>query len=330
MYPPLVQLKTASEDPIAKEDVGCLTRRILVLTRNLCELEEIPARFANGTGRIAFHPTRRIGEALFALAQGHFDAAVCTVEVPEDAVKIVRCRRATDRIPVLALVPQVYSRLAAFCLQMGAQAVLRMGATSSDIAAALHATFSNSDLSAAESGPTMPPPPERKLFGIFPDHPPVRGASISLPRALAKAEGFQPLLVEDDPNQSLLFARALRRMGLRRRVPVARSPSEAIEYLSGGGALSDRSYSPRVSLVILDFHLGLETGEKVLRWLRGEPKLEKLPVVLFTSCQDPATLSSMADLGISAHFVKPPSLDGLVRTLERILDSWYDWICRER
>src|SRR5437868_1652779 len=91
------------------------------------------------------------------------------------------------------------------------------------------------------------------------------------------------LLVDDDPNDVMLIQRAFQKAGLRNNLKVARDGEEAVQYLTGEGSFADRQKSPMPFLVLLDLKMPGMDGFDVLSWIRREPELKRLLVVVLTS-----------------------------------------------
>ena len=132
------------------------------------------------------------------------------------------------------------------------------------------------------------------------------------------SDGFSFLLVEDDEASLALFRRALRRMKVPSGFHVASDGQQAIDYLAGKGEFSERSRFPFPCLVILDIQLPKRSGLDVLQWIRSQPKLVRLPVVMLTTSNDPGDIRQAADLGANAYWVKPLELRALDRIARRV------------
>src|SRR4051812_28573679 len=91
------------------------------------------------------------------------------------------------------------------------------------------------------------------------------------------------LLAEDDPNDVLLIQRAFQKAGLRIALEVVADGEQAIEYLSGRGIYSNREKYPLPFLLLLDLKMPGIDGFEVLQWIRGQPSLKRLLVVVLTS-----------------------------------------------
>lgn len=127
------------------------------------------------------------------------------------------------------------------------------------------------------------------------------------------------LLVEDDPNDVLLIRRAFRKIGSETPLHVVEDGERAVAWLSGDGKHADREHHPQPDLLLLDLKLPRFSGFEVLQWLRGQPGLRRLPVIVLTGSQEPSDVNRALDLGANSYLVKPVGFDALldiVRTLD--------------
>src|SRR5436190_5340755 len=98
------------------------------------------------------------------------------------------------------------------------------------------------------------------------------------------------LWVEDDQNDILLVGRAMEKMGIDPPM-VVRDGQEAIHYLSGQGKFADRGCHPLPWLILLDLKLPKRSGLEVLQWLRAQPELRRIPVIIFTSSKETSDIN---------------------------------------
>lgn len=135
------------------------------------------------------------------------------------------------------------------------------------------------------------------------------------------AAPFTVLLVEDDPNDVFFIRNAFERAGIADAPRVARDGEEALAYLLGQGAFSDRRLNPAPSLVLLDLKLPRLSGLEFLAWrARQEARLRCIPVVVLTSSQSPEDLAKAYELGANSYLVKPLESAAqleMVKTLHR-------------
>ena len=77
-----------------------------------------------------------------------------------------------------------------------------------------------------------------------------------------------------------------------------------------------REFTP--SIVFLDLNMPGLTGFDVLGFLRREPRLESVPVIVVTSDDQPESAERAMELGATAYVIKPISFDILEETLKNL------------
>jgi CheY-like chemotaxis protein len=130
------------------------------------------------------------------------------------------------------------------------------------------------------------------------------------------------LLVEDDVRDILLVKRAFNRAGITNPLQVVSDGDAAVLYLSGEAPYSDRSLYPLPALILLDLKLPRRSGAEVLMWLRQQPGLKRLPVVVLTASQAYTDVNRLYELGANAYMVKPVAFDNLVQIISVINQHW--------
>ena len=129
------------------------------------------------------------------------------------------------------------------------------------------------------------------------------------------------LLAEDNPNDVELTIEALDRHHLANRVTVAHDGVEAMEYLRREGAFSEREPGDP-AVVLLDIKMPRKDGLEVLREIRGDSALRRLPVVILTSSRQEQDLITSYDLGVNAYVVKPVDFLSFIQAVEHLGVFW--------
>ena len=130
------------------------------------------------------------------------------------------------------------------------------------------------------------------------------------------------LLVEDNDDDVLLFCRGLRRRSIRATPQVIRDGHEAIRYLQGEGLYGDRSAYPLPGVVILELHLPGSSGLAILRWIRKQPPLVGLPVIVFTGTDRGCSIHEAMQNGADTYLLKGHDTEGLLHLLEQADLTW--------
>ncbi len=135
-------------------------------------------------------------------------------------------------------------------------------------------------------------------------------------------EDYTILLVEDDPNDIILIKRALRKAKVVNPIQVVEDGEQAADYLTGEGAYVDRKRYPLPGLLLLDLKLPRKSGFGVLKWLRQQPVLKRLLVVVLTSSNEVADINRAYDLGANSYLVKPVDFDALLDMMKDVNAYW--------
>src|SRR5580700_7590377 len=94
------------------------------------------------------------------------------------------------------------------------------------------------------------------------------------------------LFVEDTTEDVELVLATFRRWKFANPIQVVRDGEQAMEYLSGDGRYADRTAYPFPALVLLDLKLPHMSGLDLLKWIRAQPEIGKLPVVVLTGSKN--------------------------------------------
>lgn len=130
------------------------------------------------------------------------------------------------------------------------------------------------------------------------------------------------LQVEDREEDVYLLKRAIQRAEVQADVRAVIDGQEAIDYLSGAGQFADRQAHPFPYLILLDLKLPQKTGFDVLAWVRAQPVLRTLVVIVLSSSIDEGDLEKAYQLGANAFLVKPSDLSTLVEMCKAMKLFW--------
>ncbi len=129
------------------------------------------------------------------------------------------------------------------------------------------------------------------------------------------------LLVEDNENDIELTISALDGHHLANQVDIARDGAEALDYLYRRGAFAGRDNSAPV-VVLLDLKMPRVDGLEVLRQMKADPELKKIPVVMLTSSREEQDLVRSYELGVNAYVVKPVNFQQFVESVKQLGFFW--------
>jgi len=130
------------------------------------------------------------------------------------------------------------------------------------------------------------------------------------------------LLVEDDEADIFLLRRAFRNARIANPLIEVRDGQAAIQYLSGEGDYAERTRYPIPFMVLLDLRLPKLSGFEVIAWMRDQPQLANLVVVVLTASDHVPDVTKARDLGANSYLVKPGNFEELVEMVKRIKGRW--------
>lgn len=131
------------------------------------------------------------------------------------------------------------------------------------------------------------------------------------------------LLVEDSPDDELLFKLILRRNHVENPVLVVRDGMAAIAYLEGREPYSDRSKYPMPCILCIDLKMPGVDGFAVLEWLRQNPATRtKLLVIVLSNIADAAEIRRAYDLGANSFLSKPFTLEDSKNLIRYFSGYW--------
>ena len=125
------------------------------------------------------------------------------------------------------------------------------------------------------------------------------------------------LIVEDDEGHAILMRQSLAAVGLDNPIEHFRDGQAALDFLfkRGPGRVreSDQAY-----LVLLDIRMPKVDGVEVLRRIKADTELRKLPVIMLTTTDDPREVELCHDLGCNSYIVKPVDYEKFAQAIKHL------------
>lgn len=130
------------------------------------------------------------------------------------------------------------------------------------------------------------------------------------------------LLAEDDRNDVMLIQRAFSKSRILNPLVCVENGEQVLAYLKGEGEYADRSRYPLPLMLLLDLKLPRLSGHEVLQWLRDQPTLKRLPVIVLTSSREPADINRAYEMGANSYLVKPVVFEEFTTLLRQLQLYW--------
>jgi CheY-like chemotaxis protein len=136
------------------------------------------------------------------------------------------------------------------------------------------------------------------------------------------------LLAEDGEDQVMLIRRAFAKANFLNPLHVVSNGEEAIAYLEGEGKYASRDEYPLPTLLLLDLKMPRKDGFEVLEWIRQQPGLSALRVVVLTSSDEMRDVNRAYQLGANSFLVKPVDFPRFVEVTLALKGYWL-WMSKE-
>lgn len=132
------------------------------------------------------------------------------------------------------------------------------------------------------------------------------------------------LLAEDDEDDYLLIADALKESKIANTIHWVKDGEELMNYLLRQGAYEDPISSPRPYLILLDLNMPKKDGRQALREIKSNHKLRHIPVVVLTTSKAEDDMIQSYDLGVNSFIRKPVRFYDFVDVIKTLGKYWFE------
>jgi chemotaxis family two-component system response regulator Rcp1 len=138
---------------------------------------------------------------------------------------------------------------------------------------------------------------------------------------MSPSVAIEILLVEDNAGDIRLTMEAFKESRLATHVSVVRDGEEALAFLRKEGAYA---CAPRPALMLLDLNMPKKDGREVLREVKGDPKLQSIPIIILTTSPDPADVANSYGLRADWCIQKPAGYDEFLALIHQLDSHWFN------
>ncbi|KIH75522.1 Response regulator receiver domain-containing protein [Geoalkalibacter ferrihydriticus] len=133
------------------------------------------------------------------------------------------------------------------------------------------------------------------------------------------------LLAEDDPAHAEIVRRNMENSRISNRLEHVVDGQEALDYLYRRGRFSDPGCAPRPGLILLDLRMPRINGLEVLKIIKEDPGLGRIPVVVLTTSAAETDVAKAYDHHANSYLVKPVDFHQFVEMMSTIGYYWLVW-----
>lgn len=130
------------------------------------------------------------------------------------------------------------------------------------------------------------------------------------------------LIVDDNPDDFDAAKRSFEKNHLDNPISWCKSGKEALDFLLPQGQNGSRP-AKLPSLILLDLNMPGMDGRSLLKVIKGDEHLRKIPVVILTTSADERDVEICYAMGASTYIQKPVQFDGLIEATKKIKEYWF-------
>jgi two-component system response regulator len=127
------------------------------------------------------------------------------------------------------------------------------------------------------------------------------------------------LIAEDDADDRFLLQAAFEENGFSDKLHFVENGVEVLEYLNSLKKPDEKQF-PR--FILLDLNMPKKDGREVLKELKQNPELKKIPVVIFSTTNNEQEMRRCYELGANSYITKPNSFESLLKTVAALRSYW--------
>ncbi len=134
------------------------------------------------------------------------------------------------------------------------------------------------------------------------------------------------LMADDDEDDCMLAREALAESQYPSKLYIVKDGEELLNYLYRRGHYAEETTSPRPELILLDLNMPKKDGREVLKEIKANPYLRKIPVVVLTTSKAEEDIYHTYNLGANSFIIKPMQFASLVKIMKAIGSYWFETV----
>lgn len=135
---------------------------------------------------------------------------------------------------------------------------------------------------------------------------------------------YSILLVEDNAADAHLIKEFLKDISIQTDLKIARDGKEALEFLYGQYKHNNDKFNP--DFVILDLNLPKMSGREVLKEIKCDDSLKKIPVMILTTSTAEEDIMECYNNYANCYITKPLDFDEFAKTMDSIKTFWFNTV----
>jgi CheY-like chemotaxis protein len=132
------------------------------------------------------------------------------------------------------------------------------------------------------------------------------------------------LIAEDDADDRFLLQSAFEENGFTDKIQFVENGVDMISCLQVLEQAGSGVSLPR--FILLDLNMPKKDGREVLKEIKQNPFLKKIPVIVFSTTNNELEMRRCYELGANSYITKPNSFDSLIKTVAALRSYWINTV----
>ena len=127
------------------------------------------------------------------------------------------------------------------------------------------------------------------------------------------------LMIDDDAGDTLMAKEAIEESPMPSTLHITHDGIDAMAFLN-----NDAPYetAPRPDLILLDLNMPRMDGHEVLSWLKSQPDLKTIPVIILTTSDAVQDIKGCYDKQANCFITKPIDLEEFTKVIVEVTSFW--------
>lgn len=127
------------------------------------------------------------------------------------------------------------------------------------------------------------------------------------------------LLVEDNEGDIILTLDAFEESKIKTNISIVKNGSDALDFLFKKGKFKNVL---RPDLILLDINIPIFSGHDVLKKIKEDPSLKKIPVIMLTTSSNQKDINMAYENHTNSYVTKPINMDDFLKAILKIEEFW--------
>lgn len=132
------------------------------------------------------------------------------------------------------------------------------------------------------------------------------------------------VVADDDADDRMMIKDAFEASKLANEIDFAEDGVQLLEYLRREGKWSKFAGEPYPGFILLDLNMPRKDGRTVLKEIRNDPVLHRIPIVILTTSKAEEDIIKTYNLGVNSFICKPVSFEKLVEIVKTVGHYWIE------